>query len=434
MRRAGGARLDVGGARWPDRGAVTGPAAAALSRPSLASLLVGVCLLAGPAARADTPPGEGEACVQARAMNDAVIGEARSWSGGEAPHAAVSGARARLCAAYQLCPTYAELLHNLDITTALLGDPGGALRYCEDYVRATVEGDARRESATRRCARLRARVEAETVPVRVVVDPAGARVVIDGDLCGALLAPATRRLAPGTHTLDLDADGYLARHERVEVAAGVAAPTAVDIALEPAPTVGAAHITSEPTGAAVSVAGRDVGDTPVEVELPAGDHAVAVTRLGYFTAQEHILVEAGSSAALHVTLVALPAAPPEPIPEGGWGALQWTGVAVTGLAVAAAGAGLGLHLVGAGEAGAAADHIAEGLPHAAYASERDAYDAGAQKVSAALWLYGGAGALAVGGLVMMLLPTDGAAATVGLAPTRGGAMIRAGASWGGTSQ
>ncbi len=96
--------------------------------------MVVACLLLQVAAAPSAAAAEGPeaACVEAQAMNDAVIDEARGWPQGDAPRADVSAARSRLCAAYQLCPTYAELLHNLDITSALLGDVDGALRYCED--------------------------------------------------------------------------------------------------------------------------------------------------------------------------------------------------------------------------------------------------------------------------------------------------------------
>ncbi len=295
-----------------------------------------------------------------------------------------------------------------------------------------MEGDSRRESAARRCERLRGRVEAETRPVRVVVEPAGAKVIFDGDACGALLAPANRRLAPGTHALEVSAEGYVSRRESADIGPDDAAPLEVVIRLEPAPTTGRARFTSEPPGAAVTVAGREEGDTPLELDLPAGAHAVTVASDGYFTAREQIVVTAGAAEALHVTLVPLPAETGPAGGDGGWGAVQWTGVALAGLGVAAAGAGAGLHIVGLGEADDASAQIAGGLPHAEYASARDAYDGGAEKVSAALWLYGGAGALVISGVVLMLLPVDEPLVDVGIAPAPGGAVLRATTRWGGS--
>ncbi len=64
-------------------------------------------------------------------------------------------------------------------------------------------------------------------------------------------------------------------------------------------------IDSLPSGAAVSIDGRPRGPTPLELELEAGDHKVAVASNGYMTAEKRLRTEEGTRE--NVSIVLAPA-------------------------------------------------------------------------------------------------------------------------------
>ena len=73
--------------------------------------------------------------------------------------------------------------------------------------------------------------------------------------------------------------------------------------LEPLP--GRLAVTSEPAGAAVSVGGRFRGETPIELELPAGvPHAVRLTKAGHRPAEATVTLARGETQPLALTLAA----------------------------------------------------------------------------------------------------------------------------------
>ena len=112
--------------------------------------------------------------------------------------------------------------------------------------------------------------EPATGAVRVVTEPAGAAVELDGRLLG----PAPRReegVAPGEHVLRCVLAGHVDRSARLEVRPG--ATTNVTLRLEPAPppppAPGTLQVRTVPPGAGLYVDSRFEGTTPVLVQLPA---------------------------------------------------------------------------------------------------------------------------------------------------------------------
>ncbi len=73
------------------------------------------------------------------------------------------------------------------------------------------------------------------------------------------------------------------------------------------PTDGTIRITSNPGGAAVFVEDRLVGNTPVELVLPAGPHAIRVEKPGFLNDAEAVEVRSGVDDELRFRLVAMPA-------------------------------------------------------------------------------------------------------------------------------
>jgi len=81
------------------------------------------------------------------------------------------------------------------------------------------------------------------------------------------------------------------------------------------PALGLADIGSTPPGAAVSVDGAPVGETPLTgLKLRPGAHQVEFTREGYERHSESVRIEAGKKAKLDVALAAVVKATPPPTP------------------------------------------------------------------------------------------------------------------------
>lgn len=78
---------------------------------------------------------------------------------------------------------------------------------------------------------------------------------------------------------------------------------------EPAPPAPASvSVRTEPLGARVVVDGTELGLTPQAVELPPGEHTVAVDKPGFVAQQQTITVEPGTPQELVITLAAAPPA------------------------------------------------------------------------------------------------------------------------------
>jgi serine/threonine protein kinase len=117
----------------------------------------------------------------------------------------------------------------------------------------------------------------------VIVDPQGAGIKLDGSSVG----PAPRRvrnIAAGTHVLEIEAPGFFAKREEVEVVAGKA--EVVRITLDPIDIIG--RFTSEPPGARVTLVSdgkkTKLGTAPAEVKLdPRKRYEVMFKKPGYVT-------------------------------------------------------------------------------------------------------------------------------------------------------
>lgn len=131
--------------------------------------------------------------------------------------------------------------------------------------------------------------------------PEGARISIDGVLRG--VTPVKLALAVGDHTLDLQ-NGSATRSIPVTIQAGVVLSQYVDIPPgAAAPAVGRLEITSDPSGARVTVDGAARGVTPVTLaNVVPGTHAVAIFGEDS-TVTRTVTVAAGSTAAVTASLL-----------------------------------------------------------------------------------------------------------------------------------
>ena len=144
------------------------------------------------------------------------------------------------------------------------------------------------------------RVAAPTGQLLVRSEPAGALVLIDGQLRGE--TPATVRDLPlGAHTVQVARPGYAPETQQVDLT--VAAPTrnltvTLRAALSPlAPRFGSVLAESRPAGARVTIDGRVVGTTPLRLpQVAAGGHVVRLELAGYQSVVLRVTVTGGQEA------------------------------------------------------------------------------------------------------------------------------------------
>ncbi|WP_045119096.1 PEGA domain-containing protein [Haliangium ochraceum] len=131
--------------------------------------------------------------------------------------------------------------------------------------------------------------------VRVLSNVAGARVYLDGIDLGP--SPADLKdIAPGEHLIEVKAEGYLPREERVTVNAGSANVLKLDLQPLPDTPVGETalvKVVSPVPEATIFIDGERIGNAPQEKEIAAGEHFVVVTKPGYKKFEDKIEVEVG---------------------------------------------------------------------------------------------------------------------------------------------
>lgn len=131
--------------------------------------------------------------------------------------------------------------------------------------------------------------------------PEGAEVSLeDGTVLGT--TPAQFELLQGVHTLIAKLEGHKAWQQQIEVVAQQD-ETLDTVTLEPAD--GLLFVTSNPAGATLTVNGRFLGRTPVEVELtPEQTHRLDLFRPGYARVQREISLQSGTERRLAIDLPA----------------------------------------------------------------------------------------------------------------------------------
>ncbi|HEX2445674.1 MAG TPA: PEGA domain-containing protein [Vicinamibacterales bacterium] len=164
--------------------------------------------------------------------------------------------------------------------------------------------------------RLRAPAQPTTGTLSIVSRPEAAELYVDGQLRGT--TPVQLALPVGRHELELRR-GTVSRREAVQVAAGAQSTHSFDLASEPgaAGTAGEAtaaiELTSEPSGARVTIDGRPRGTTPLVVTgLLPGLHEVVLSS-GSSTVRRQVRLNAGTTAVV-MTPVASPKPPPVALP------------------------------------------------------------------------------------------------------------------------
>lgn len=185
------------------------------------------------------------------------------------------------------------------------------------------------EAQRRRRRRRRARGPG-TLVIRTDVE--GAEVMVDEETVGYTpVDPVT--LEAGQHTVRVRRPGFTEFDDVVQIEPGR------DLALD-VPLIALAMIVtvrSDPDEARVFVDGTFRGDTPIELELPDGDHSLRVTYPRYQEVVREIHARAGQTDLIEVDLEPIPEEllnPPEP--EWYEEPLTWILVGAGALVVAAA--------------------------------------------------------------------------------------------------
>jgi serine/threonine-protein kinase len=127
--------------------------------------------------------------------------------------------------------------------------------------------------------------------VTVITSPAGASAMLDGRVDAVCNTPCQLDAAPGRHVISLKLAGYFPETREFSVGSG---PLELPIVVMHAPT-GTLMLTSTPSGATVSVNGKQTGKTtPAQIALAPGNYRITVERDGH-QATQNVEVHGGIS-------------------------------------------------------------------------------------------------------------------------------------------
>ncbi len=245
------------------------------ARAALFLCLVGLCLLASP----------GPAAAQERTAVEL------KKSGNEKMDASdFVGALEDYTAALKQTPDDASLYFNIGRAHGLLGHNVEALGALEEFgKRATPEVRARAQFE-----QLQTQARAKVSYLTVTCAVAGARVLVGQKVIGDV--PLTRApvdAATEPVRVRIEADGY--REDVRTLALPGTQESRLECRLLTKATSGTLVVTTEPPGSTIAVDGRELGNPPLEVPLPAGAHTVLARRDGYEDAQVPVVVNAGDA-------------------------------------------------------------------------------------------------------------------------------------------
>jgi hypothetical protein len=138
--------------------------------------------------------------------------------------------------------------------------------------------------------------EMSTTRLMVVSQVDGAQGTIDGDEAAPL--PRIKEVSPGDHTIAVEADGYFPVSLKATAVRGELVP--IEVELEGRPAL--LDVDAEP-GARIAIDGRYAGSAPLRgLELPAGEHYLAITRRGRRPAGQEITIGRGERRRVSVDL------------------------------------------------------------------------------------------------------------------------------------
>jgi TonB family protein len=145
-------------------------------------------------------------------------------------------------------------------------------------------------------------------------EPAGATVTVNGDLRGVTPLDLGG-LAYGSYDVKLDLKGFESRTTSVTLSDSAAKGDVKLTLPKLAPALSLVDILSTPFGAAVTIDGKSVGQTPLtDFRLAPGNHQVQIAKDAYEPYSGSVKVEVGKRARVDATLKAVPLPSPSPTP------------------------------------------------------------------------------------------------------------------------
>lgn len=169
----------------------------------------------------------------------------------------------------------------------------------EEPVKDTAQADKAAESAVAEKDSAVAE-EKGTGSLTIITTPDSAIVVFDDKVKGK--SPLTLKdIIPGKHTIILKKKGHFAKKATVNVTAGSESELTFDLA-KPVNL----SISSEPSGAVVSLNKKEVGKTPfVNGKLKPGTYDISLSLAEYTVEKHTVTLASGEKDSMHVTLMPL---------------------------------------------------------------------------------------------------------------------------------
>lgn len=177
-------------------------------------------------------------------------------------------------------------------------------------------------------------IRAQYINVRVLTQPAGAQVYVNGELREKDATPANLSLLEGAHNITVVREGYEPVGRDIVLSKKDKSTQNQEIAFEMAPTdeqkslqgIGLLKVASDPLPAKVYLNNAYIGDTPMDdYQLPPGDHTIYISKAGFFNSDTRSINikqskpgESPWKTSVHFLMVKIPPPPPkptDPVPE-----------------------------------------------------------------------------------------------------------------------
>lgn len=226
---------------------------------------------------------------------------------GRAAEAAAELERAR---ALRVTPA---VLFNLGLAYHQLDRPRPALEALRAFVAAAQGAPSVGADQTVQARRMIEELERRVAVLGLQLDPADARVAVDGVDVSDPRLPID--LDAGRRTVRVSAPGRATVERAVELQAGTR--TVLVLALPDASRAGVLDVRSEVPGAAVTVDGVVVGSCPMRESLEPGRHRIEVSAPGHTRWREEVSISAGATVELRPVLEAEGASRAALVPTSG---------------------------------------------------------------------------------------------------------------------
>ncbi|MEZ4363936.1 MAG: PEGA domain-containing protein [Kofleriaceae bacterium] len=140
--------------------------------------------------------------------------------------------------------------------------------------------------------------------ISVLSNVSGAKVFLDGREVG-VVPYDIKNVKPGEHVVEVKAQGYQTREERVVINTGATEVRKMDLEPELSPNQGTIKVVSPVPEAEVFIDGASAGKVPQEKRASAGEHFVVVKLTGYKNFEQKVRVEAGQAVTVSAELKAV---------------------------------------------------------------------------------------------------------------------------------